>query len=809
MVSLPCPALQGSANWRLGQSTAIIRPLWTDKHNSMSDALTPAEAALREAALDYHRQPSPGKVAVSPTKPLVNQRDLSLAYSPGVAYPCLDIAADPTLAASYTSRGNLVGVVTNGTAVLGLGDIGPLAAKPVMEGKGCLFKKFAGIDVFDIELAERDPDRLVDMIAALEPTLGGVNLEDIKAPECFYVERKLTERMGIPVFHDDQHGTAVISAAAVRNGLELVGKDISRVKVVVSGAGAAAIACLDLMVGLGLTRENVFACDSKGLIYEGRGDSFNPEKARYAQKSNLRTLADVVPGADVFLGCSAGGVLTADMVKQMGSRPIILALANPEPEIRPELARAARPDCIIATGRSDYANQVNNVLCFPYIFRGALDCGATKITDAMKLACVKEIADLAKAEISDEVASAYPGQELSFGMDYLIPKPFDSRLIIRIAPAVAAAAQASGVATRPIADMDGYRANLSRIFSSTGMLTRPIFSAAQRSENKRVVLAEGEDLRVLRAAQIALDDGLAVPILVGRPSVIEARIAKAKLRMQLGRDVTCVNPDDDPRFRQYWQAYHQIMGRRGVGPDAAKAAVYRSNTIIAALMVRLGDADGMLCGIQGRFDAHLENIENIIGLRQGANTLATLNALSLDKRTLFIADTYVNESPTAEQLARIALKAVEQVRHFGLPPKVAFLSHSNYGSSNRESARRAREGYELFRRMAPDVECDGEMHGDAALLEVIRKENLMESSLHGEANILICPNIDAANILFNVLKAVSSGASTMGPILMGLAAPAHVMTPSSTVRRVLSMMALVAAQAGQKTRVTRLREQRA
>ncbi len=809
MVSLPCPALQGSANWRLGQSTAIIRPLWTDKHNSMSDALTPAEAALREAALDYHRQPSPGKVAVSPTKPLVNQRDLSLAYSPGVAYPCLDIAADPTLAASYTSRGNLVGVVTNGTAVLGLGDIGPLAAKPVMEGKGCLFKKFAGIDVFDIELAERDPDRLVDMIAALEPTLGGVNLEDIKAPECFYVERKLTERMGIPVFHDDQHGTAIISAAAIRNGLELVGKDISRVKVVVSGAGAAAIACLDLMVGLGLTRENVFACDSKGLIYEGRGDSFNPEKARYAQKSNLRTLADVVPGADVFLGCSAGGVLTADMVKQMGSRPIILALANPEPEIRPELARAARPDCIIATGRSDYANQVNNVLCFPYIFRGALDCGATKITDAMKLACVKEIADLAKAEISDEVASAYPGQELSFGMDYLIPKPFDSRLIIRIAPAVAAAAQASGVATRPIADMDGYRANLSRIFSSTGMLTRPIFSAAQRSENKRVVLAEGEDLRVLRAAQIALDDGLAVPILVGRPSVIEARIAKAKLRMQLGRDVTCVNPDDDPRFRQYWQAYHQIMGRRGVGPDAAKAAVYRSNTIIAALMVRLGDADGMLCGIQGRFDAHLENIENIIGLRQGANTLATLNALSLDKRTLFIADTYVNESPTAEQLARIALKAVEQVRHFGLPPKVAFLSHSNYGSSNRESARRAREGYELFRRMAPDVECDGEMHGDAALLEVIRKENLMESSLHGEANILICPNIDAANILFNVLKAVSSGASTMGPILMGLAAPAHVMTPSSTVRRVLSMMALVAAQAGQKTRVTRLREQRA
>ncbi|HXR51697.1 MAG TPA: phosphate acyltransferase, partial [Steroidobacteraceae bacterium] len=560
-----------------------------------------------------------------------------------------------------------------------------------------------------------------------------------------------------------------------------------------------------LMVGLGLNRENVFACDSKGLIYEGRGDSYNPEKARYAQRSDLRTLAQVIPGADVFLGCSTGGVLLPDMVKQMASRPIILALANPEPEIRPELALAARPDCIIATGRSDYANQVNNVLCFPYIFRGALDCGATKITDAMKLACVKEIADLAKAEISDEVASAYPGQELAFGTDYIIPKPFDSRLIIRIAPAVAAAAAASGVATRPIADMDAYRAQLTRMFSSTGMLSRPIFSAAKRSEFRRVALAEGEDPRVLRAAQFALDEGLAVPVLVGRPSVIETRIAKAKLRMKLGKDITCVNPDDDPRFRQYWQAYHQLMGRRGVSPDAAKAAVYRSTTIIAAMMVRLGDADGMLCGVHGRFDAHLENIENIIGLRPGINTLATLNALTLDKRTLFIADTYVNETPTAEQLARIALQASEQVRSFGLPPKVAFISHSNYGSSKRESALRSREAYEIFRTLAPDVEADGEMHGDAALLEVIRKENLMESSLHGEANILICPNIDAANILFNVLKAISSGASTMGPILMGAAAPAHVLTPSSTVRRVLSMMALVAAQAGQKTRVTRLR----
>jgi len=688
-------------------------------------------------------------------------------------------------------------VVTNGTAVLGLGDIGPLAAKPVMEGKGCLFKKFAAIEVFDIELAERDPDKLIDMIAALEPTLGGINLEDIKAPECFYIERKLTERMNIPVFHDDQHGTAIIAAAAIRNGLELVGKNIGEVKVVVSGAGAAAIAVLDLLVGLGLTRSNVFACDSKGVIYEGRGDSFNPEKARYMQRTSLRTLADAMPDADVFLGCSAGGVLTQDMVRGMAKRPIILALANPEPEIRPELAKAARPDCIIATGRSDYPNQVNNVLCFPYIFRGALDCGATKISDEMKLACVKELSDLAKEEVSEEVASAYAGQELHFGDEYLIPKPFDSRLILRIAPAVATAAAASGVATRPITDMDAYRAQLARMFSTTGMLTRPVFSAAKTSLRKRVALAEGEDPRVLRAAQIALDEDLATPILIGRPSVIEARIEKAGLRMRLGKDLTCVNPDDDSRFRTYWQAYHRIMGRRGVSPEAAKAVVHRSTTTIAALMVKLGDADGMICGVHGRFDAHLANIEDVIGLGVGESALATLNALTTDKRTLFIADTYVNECPTSDQLARIALQAAVEVRRFGLQPKVAFLSHSNYGSSRRESATRVREAYEKFARLAPDVECDGEMHGDAALLEVIRNENLMESPLHGEANILICPNIDAANILFNVLKAVSAGASTVGPILMGAAAPAHVLTPSSTVRRVLNMMALVAAQAGQ------------
>ena len=563
----------------------------------MNPALSPAETALRDAAREYHRTPVRGKISVNPTKPLSNQRDLSLAYSPGVAYPCLDIQADPSLAHEYTSRGNLVGVITNGTAVLGLGDIGPLAGKPVMEGKGCLFKKFAGIDVFDIELAENDPDRLIDIIASMEPTLGGINLEDIKAPECFYIEQKLRDRMNIPVFHDDQHGTAIISAAAMLNGLELVGKSIGNVKVAVSGAGAAAIACLDVMVGLGVRRENIFICDSKGVVYDGRPGGFDASKARYAQATDARTLADVVVGADVFLGCSAAGVLTADMVKTMGPSPIILALANPEPEIRPELAKAVRPDCIVATGRSDYPNQVNNVLCFPYIFRGALDCGATKITEAMKLACVREIADLAKADISEEVANAYAGQDLAFGTDYIIPKPFDSRLILRIAPAVAKAAEASGVATRPITDMDAYRRNLSRFVYSTGMVMSPVFAAARAAPaaTKRVAYAEGEDERVLRAVQMVLEDGLARPILIGRPAVIEARIAKAGLRLRLGKDFECVNPEDDPRFRQYWETYHRLMGRHGVTPDAAKAAVRRSTTTIGSLMVKLGDADALLC----------------------------------------------------------------------------------------------------------------------------------------------------------------------------------------------------------------------
>ncbi|RZL09272.1 MAG: NADP-dependent malic enzyme, partial [Rubrivivax sp.] len=609
---------------------------------SSATPLSDAEQALSDAALEYHRLPSRGKIAVTPTKPLSNQRDLSLAYSPGVAYPCLAIEKDPGLAFDFTSRGNLVGVITNGTAVLGLGDIGPLASKPVMEGKGCLFKKFAGVDVFDIELAERDPDKLVDIIAALEPTLGGINLEDIKAPECFYIEKKLVERVNIPVFHDDQHGTAIISSAALLNGLELVGKQIGEVKLAVSGAGAAAIACLDLMVGLGVRRENVFVCDSKGVIHTERADKLDESKRRYAQPTRARTLADAVKGADVFLGCSAAGTLTVEMVKTMGTQPIILALANPEPEIRPELAKAARPDCIIATGRSDYPNQVNNVLCFPYIFRGALDCGATKITEAMKLACVRQIADLAKAETSDEVAAAYPGRELRFGPDYLIPTPFDSRLILRIAPAVAEAAAASGVATRPIKDIKAYRESLSQFVTNTGLFMRPVFMAAQAAP-KRIAYSEGEDERVLRAAQVAVDEGIAFPILVGRPDVIATRIERAGLRLQPGVNCEVVNPGKDDRFKQYYEAYHALRARDGITPDLAKVVVRRSNSLIATMMVKLGDADGMIGGVIGRYDLHLEQIREVIGVRPGAHGLAALNALILDQYSLFIADTFVNE----------------------------------------------------------------------------------------------------------------------------------------------------------------------
>ena len=759
--------------------------------------LTPAQAALRDAARNYHRQPTHGKVAVVPTKPLSNQHDLSLAYSPGVAYPCLDIQANPTLAAEYTARGNLVGVVTNGTAVLGLGDIGPLAGKPVMEGKGCLFKKFAGIDVFDIELAERDPDKLVDIIAALEPTLGGVNLEDIKAPECFYIERKLRERMNIPVFHDDQHGTAIIAGAALLNGLELVGKRIEDAKVAVSGAGAAALACLDVLVGLGAKPQNIFVCDSKGVIYEGRPGGFDESKARYAQKTEARTLADVVRGADVFLGCSTAGVLSADMVKSMADKPVILALANPNPEIDPAEARLARPDCIIATGRSDYPNQVNNVLCFPYIFRGALDCGATRITEEMKLACVREIAALAKAESSAEVAAAYAGKELNFGPDYIIPTPFDPRLILRIAPAVAEAAARSGVATRPITDIAAYRASLERYIYQSGMLMRPVISAAQAvpAAQKRVVYAEGEDERVLRAVQSVVDDGLATPLLVGRQSVIERRIARAGLRLKVGRDVQVCDPETDSRYETWWKEFHRLMARNGVTQEAARAAVRRSTTVLAALMVRMNDADAMICGTLGRFDVHFQHVSDIIGKEPNAPCMAALNALIAGGRTLFIADTYINSDPGPELLASIARLAVQEVRNFGLPPKVAFLSHSNFGSSTRPSALKMRAARDLFRQQMPDVECDGEMHGDTALSPELRARSVPDSTLSGEANLLICPSLDAANILFNVLKTTDGNGVTIGPILLGAAAPVHVLTPSATVRRLINMTALAVAEA--------------
>ena len=760
--------------------------------NESGRSLSEAEAALRDAALEYHRTPSRGKVAVVPTKALANQRDLSLAYSPGVAYACLAIENDPSLAAEYTSRANLVGVVTNGTAVLGLGDIGPLAGKPVMEGKGCLFKKFAGIDVFDIELAERDPDRLVEIIAALEPTLGGVNLEDIKAPECFLIERKLRERMGIPVFHDDQHGTAIISSAALLNALELVGKKIGDIRLVASGAGAAALACLEMMAALGVDRARVLVVDSKGVLHAGRRESVDESKRPWCRDTPARTLADAMRGADVVLGCSSPGVIDAAMVETMAERPIILALANPEPEIRPELARAVRPDCIIATGRSDYPNQVNNVLCFPYIFRGALDCGATRITEEMKLACVREIAALAKAEASDEVAAAYPGQEIVFGPDYIIPKPFDSRLILRIAPAVARAAAESGVATRPIADLDAYRLSLGRFVTHTGLFMRPVFAAAKAAP-KRVAYADGEDERVLRAVQTVVDEALARPILIGRPAVVAQHAERAGLRLKAGRDFDLVDPESDPRFRRYWEAYHRLMAREGVTPEMAKATLRRSNTVIGAMMIRLGDADAMLCGLVGRYEAHLEHVEAIIGRRPDAPCLAALNALMLDKHTLFIADTFVNEDPDAEQLAGIALMAAEEVRRFGLPPKVAFLSHSMFGSSHRPSARKMRAARERFRELAPDIEADGEMPGDAALSEEIRGRFLMGSTLSGTANVLVLPNLDAANILFNVLKMTGGQGVTVGPILLGAASPAHILTPSATVRRVLNMTALAVA----------------
>ncbi|WP_026075739.1 NADP-dependent malic enzyme [Noviherbaspirillum massiliense] len=749
---------------------------------------------LRSAALEYHRSPTRGKIEVVATKALSNQRDLSLAYSPGVAYACEEIARDPTTAAEYTSRANLVGVVTNGTAVLGLGNIGPLAGKPVMEGKGCLFKKFAGIDVFDIELAEHDPDKLVDAIAMLEPTVGGINLEDIKAPECFYIEKQLRERMNIPVFHDDQHGTAIISAAALLNGLKVVGKEIGNVKVAVSGAGAAAIACLDTFVSLGIRRENIFVTDSRGVIYAGREANMEANKARYAQQTAARTLADIVKEADVFLGCSTSGVLTAEMVKTMADKPIILALANPEPEIRPEVAKAARPDCIIATGRSDYPNQVNNVLCFPYIFRGALDCGATKITEEMKLACVKAIAELAEVETSDAVAVAYAGQTLSFGPDYIIPKPFDQRLIEKIAPAVAKAAQESGVATRPIENLEAYRQQLSQLVYHTGLMMRPVFSAA-KATRQRVAYAEGEEERVLRAVQTVVDEGLAKPILIGRPHVIDMRIRRAGLRLKAGTDFEVVNPEEDPRYRAYHEAYHELRGRHGVTPDVAKAMLRRSNTLIGTMLVHMGDADALLCGTVGRFEGHLEHVRDVIGLAPGAQVFAAMNALMLEKYTLFITDTYVNDDPTAEELAAITRLAAEEIMRFGLQPKVALLSHSMFGSSDRPSARKMRAVRDILMKTVPQLEVEGEMQGDAALVEDVRRHFLPGTTLAGSANLLVMPSLDAANIAFNLLKITGGQGVTVGPMLLGAARPVHILNPAATSRRIVNMTAVAVADA--------------
>ena len=749
------------------------------------------------AALDYHRSPTRGKISVVPTKGLTNQRDLALAYSPGVAAACDAIVADPAEAFELTSRGNLVAVVTNGTAVLGLGNIGPLASKPVMEGKGCLFKKFANIDVFDIELAENDPDKLIEIIAALEPTLGGINLEDIKAPECFYIEKKLRERMKIPVFHDDQHGTAIISSAGLLNGLKVIGKDIGKVKLVCSGAGAAAIACLDLMVSLGLKRENITVCDSKGVIYEGREPNMEPTKARYAQRTDARTLGDAIVGADVFLGLSTAGVLKPEMVAKMADKPLIFALANPNPEILPADAKAVRPDCIIATGRSDFPNQVNNVLCFPFIFRGALDVGATTINEEMKLACVKAIAELAEAEASDIVASAYGGQELSFGSEYIIPKPFDPRLIVKIAPAVAKAAMDSGVATKPIEDFDAYVSSLNAFVYQSGIVMKPVFSAAKAvpMEQKRVIYAEGEDERVLHAVRVVLDEGLAAPILIGRPEVIEMRIKKIGLNLVPGRDFEIVNPESDPRYRELWTEYYKLMNRDGVTPELAKAKIRRDTTLIGVMMLRRGDADALVCGTFGSYDYHLKQVADVIGLAPGAKQFAAMNLLLLTKRMLAITDTYVNENPSAEEVAEIARMAADELRRFGIEPSVALLSHSSFGSSNSASARKMRRACEILRETAPDLNVDGEMHGDAALSEEIREKLHPDSALRGEANLLVMPNLDAANISFNLMKVANGDGVSVGPILLGAAKPVHIVTPSATVRRLVNMTALAVVDA--------------
>ncbi|WP_374088314.1 NADP-dependent malic enzyme [Methylomicrobium lacus] len=754
---------------------------------------------LREAALEYHEFPAPGKISVTPIKPLANQRDLSLAYSPGVAAACEEIAADPQSVFKYTARGNLVAVISNGTAVLGLGNIGPLAAKPVMEGKGVLFKKFAGIDVFDIEIDEKDPDKLCDIIAALEPTFGGINLEDIKAPECFYIERKLRERMKIPVFHDDQHGTAIIVGAAILNGLKIVGKALDRCKLVVSGAGAAALACLDLLIDLGFPIENITVTDHHGVVYKGREEAMDPNKARFARETDARTLGDVIQDADIFLGLSAGGVLKPEMVKTMAARPLVLALANPTPEILPEEVKAVRDDAIIATGRSDYPNQVNNALCFPYIFRGALDSGATTITRAMEIAAVRAIAELAEAEQSEIVASIYGIDELTFGPDYLIPKPFDPRLMTTLAPAIAKAAADSGVATRPIQDLPAYVERLQQFVYHSGTFMKPVFRIAKQApaEKKRIVFAEGEEERVLRAVQMLVDENIAFPTLVGRPAVLQHRIEKLGLRIKPGVDFTVVNPEQDERYRDFWKTYLEMTVRKGVSEQYAKLEMRRRHTLIAAMLVHKGYADGMICGLFGTTASHLHYIDQVLGKRSGANVYAAMNGLILPDRQIVLVDTHINHEPDAEQLAEITLLAVEQMRRFGLAPRVALLSHSNFGTSNSASAQKMRAAFAIIQQQAPDLEVEGEIHGDTALDYDMLKKMMPETKLKGSANLLVMPNIDAANIAYNLLKTASGNGIAIGPVLLGCARPVHILTPAATVRRIVNMTAFCVVDANE------------
>lgn len=752
-------------------------------------------AELRRAALFYHEFPSPGKIAIAATKQLVNQRDLALAYSPGVAAPCEEIVKDPNNAYRYTSRGNLVAVITNGTAVLGLGNIGPLASKPVMEGKAVLFKKFAGVDVFDLEIDETDPAKLVEIIASLEPTFGAINLEDIRAPDCFYVERELRKRMKIPVFHDDQHGTAITVAAAMLNALKVVGKNPGDVKLVTSGAGAAALACLKLLLKVGIKRENVYATDLAGVVYVGRTELMDEDKIEFAQETSARTLGEIIDGADIFLGLSAGGVLKPDMVRKMAARPIIFALANPNPEINPDEVKAVRDDAVIATGRSDYPNQVNNVLCFPYIFRGALDAGASTITLEMEIAAVHAIADLAQAEQSEVVAAVYVGEKMSFGPEYVIPKPFDPRLMIKIAPAVAQAAADSGVALRPIQDMDAYRERLQSFVYASGTVMKPIFAAAKAATRKRIAYAEGEEERVLRACQIVVDEGLARPTLIGRPAIIAKRIAEFGLRLKEELDYDIVNVEDDLRYRDFWQTYHGMMERRGVTVQIAKIEMRRRLTLIAGMLLHKGDVDGLICGTWGNTAHHLDYLDQVIGKREGVNTYACMNALLLPGRQVFLLDTHVNLDPTAEQLAEITMMAAEEMMRFGIKPKAALLSHSNFGSSSTPSSIKMRRTLELLREKAPWLEVDGEMHGDIALDPEARQLIMPNSTLTGEANLLVMPNIDAANISYNLLKTAAGGNIAIGPVLLGANKPMHILTATATVRRIVNMTALTVADA--------------